>query len=125
MRKRPVFSRRRPNAHVIALNDGTPSYGRAFAQVELKSATGYDGEDWAKVKTLRPGRFRIQPATLLGDAPKDLVRVFEGKVRHEVTRIVADIENPATWPAYIAKVGHKCYPSESITEQLMTRLGDR
>jgi hypothetical protein len=30
----------------------------------------------------------------------------------------------ATWPAYIAKVGHQFYPAESLTEQLMTRIGE-
>ncbi len=27
------------------------------------------------------------------------------------------------WPAYIAKVGHKFYPNESITEHFLTRIG--
>jgi hypothetical protein len=35
-----------------------------------------------------------------------------------------DAAIPPSWPAYIAKVGHKWYPAESVTEQLMTRLGE-
>src|SRR5205085_5164216 len=50
-----------------------------------------------------------------GDAPKDFLLIYnhgrKNKARmHE-------------WPAYIAKVGHKLYPNESITEHLLTRIG--
>ncbi|MDQ2841009.1 MAG: HipA domain-containing protein [Acidobacteriota bacterium] len=51
-----------------------------------------------------------------GDAPKDFIHVYcSGTGRRD---------NPDTWPSYIAKVGHKWYPSESVTEQLMTRVGE-
>lgn len=60
----------------------------------------------------------IKDVTLTGDAPKGFVRLYEferdGKVRRN---------NPATWPLYIAKTGHKWYPEESITEHLLNRLG--
>lgn len=60
----------------------------------------------------------VQGVTLAGDAPKGFVRLYEferdGKVRRN---------NPATWPLYIAKTGHKWYPIESITEHLLNRLG--
>lgn len=60
----------------------------------------------------------INDVTLTGDAPKGFVRLYEferdGKVRRN---------NPATWPLYIAKTGHKWYPVESITEHLLNRLG--
>lgn len=60
----------------------------------------------------------IKDVTLTGDAPKGFVRLYEfqrdGKVRRN---------NPATWPLYIAKTGHKWYPVESITEHLLNRLG--
>ena len=32
--------------------------------------------------------------------------------------------SPHNWPAFIAKVGHKWYPNESITEQLLTEIGE-
>jgi hypothetical protein len=55
-----------------------------------------------------------QPLT--GDAPKLFIREYEyGTVRKS---------KPQKWPAYIAKVGHKWYPVESITEQLLTDLGE-
>ncbi len=50
-----------------------------------------------------------------GDAPKDFVRAYaygDGLKSY-----------PKTWPAFIAKVGHKWYPNESITEHLITRIG--
>ena len=60
----------------------------------------------------------VKDVTLTGDAPKGFVRLYEfqrdGKVRRN---------NPATWPLYIAKTGHKWYPVESITEHLLNRLG--
>ncbi len=51
-----------------------------------------------------------------GDAPKDVIRmyIYDGKIRKESKK---------TWPTYIAKVGHKWYPNESITEQLISCIG--
>jgi hypothetical protein len=54
-----------------------------------------------------------QPLT--GDAPKLFLREYQyGE---------APKSKPKQWPAYIAKVGHKWYPVESIMEQLLTDLG--
>lgn len=53
--------------------------------------------------------------TVGGDAPKDLIRLYtfgEGKKG-----------NPKTWKKYIAKIGHKWYPNESITEQFLSVIG--
>ena len=50
-----------------------------------------------------------------GDAPKDVIRVYEyGKARKD---------NPKKWPKHIAKIGHKWYPNESITEHYLTYVG--
>ncbi|MEX2589735.1 MAG: HipA domain-containing protein, partial [Chitinophagales bacterium] len=54
-----------------------------------------------------------QPLT--GDAPKLFIREYDYGV--------APKRSPQKWPAYIAKVGHKWYPVESIMEQLLTDLG--
>lgn len=51
-----------------------------------------------------------------GDAPKDFIRVYEYGIGRRA--------KPKSWPAFIAKVGHKWYPAESATEQLMTRVGE-
>jgi hypothetical protein len=52
---------------------------------------------------------------LAGDAPKLFIREYKYGVACKNT--------PTRWPAYIAKVGHKWYPVESIMEQLLTDLG--
>jgi hypothetical protein len=66
-----------------------------------------------------PARYLVQSTSVLsihGDAPKSFLRIkeyVEGRPRGK----------PSRWPAYIAKVGSKFYPIESITEHLLTRLG--
>ncbi|MDP9203247.1 MAG: HipA domain-containing protein [Gemmatimonadota bacterium] len=68
------------------------------------------------IPSLRPWRYFLTDFTVSGAAPKNFIRVYDhtsGRRTH-----------PPSWPAYIAKVGHKWYPAESITEQLMTRLGE-
>jgi hypothetical protein len=53
--------------------------------------------------------------TVGGDAPKDLIRLYNyGEGRKS---------NPKTWKKYIAKIGHKWYPNESITEHYLTVVG--
>ncbi|WP_396171187.1 HipA domain-containing protein [Flavobacterium sp.] len=53
--------------------------------------------------------------TVGGDAPKDLIRLYTyGEGRKS---------NPKTWKKYIAKIGHKWYPNESITEHYLTVVG--
>lgn len=51
-----------------------------------------------------------------GDAPKDFIKLYQyGRVRRK---------NAKNWIGYIAKVGHKWYPNESITEFLMSCIGN-
>lgn len=65
---------------------------------------------------LRRGYFYKVEIDIGGDAPKNFIRVYEyGQCRRD---------KPKTWVAYIAKVGHKWYPAESITEYLMNRIGE-
>lgn len=52
-----------------------------------------------------------------GDAPKELMRVYEYEKGHKRAG------SPKSWPIYITKTGHKWYPSESITEYLLNRIG--
>ncbi len=64
---------------------------------------------------LKPNNYQVFDWTVSGDAPKDFIRVYEyGNARKS---------NKKSWIKYIAKVGHKWYPIESVTEQLMTRIG--
>lgn len=57
----------------------------------------------------------IVEGTVGGDAPKDLIKLYTyGDARK------SDIKN---WKKYIAKIGHKWYPNESITEHYLTTVG--
>ena len=65
---------------------------------------------------LRKGYYYAEANQVIaGEAPKDFIRVYQFGI--------ADRSKPRQWPAYIAKVGHKWYPNESITEHLLTKLG--
>lgn len=65
---------------------------------------------------LRKGYYyTVAGQAIAGDAPKDFIRAY--------TYGTANRSNPRKWPEYIAKVGHKWYPNESITEHLLTRIG--
>lgn len=77
--------------------------------------------DWrAHLPALVAGEFDLQSADFLsvhGEAPKGFLRIREkapGQNR---------IARRGDWPAYIAKVGYKWYPTESITEHFITRVG--
>jgi len=64
---------------------------------------------------LRNGRYYIVDVPVSGDAPKHFIRVYEyGKVKKAQRR---------NWIPYIAKIGHKWYPMESITEYMLNRIG--
>ena len=57
----------------------------------------------------------IKDVSVGGDAPKDLIRLYEYGCGRK--------SNFKAWPIYIAKLGHKWYPGESITEQLISDIG--
>ncbi len=107
-RKKPIFARRhrRQSAH------------RQLKPVAIKRLTGHEPKSWhGIVPHLRAGRYHIDDRPVGGDAPKDFIWVYrsaKGGVRPTDWR---------TWTAYIAKIGHQFYPAESVTEQLITRVG--
>lgn len=68
-----------------------------------------------KFETLKQKNFICLNETAGGDAPKDVIRVYEyGRCKKA---------QPKSWTKYIAKIGHKWYPNESITEHFMTQIG--
>jgi HipA-like C-terminal domain len=67
------------------------------------------------VPALKKRNYRTSSITISGEAPKDFICVYEYGICRR--------DRPRTWTQYIAKVGHKWYPVESITEQLMNRIG--
>lgn len=74
-------------------------------------------QNWHKhLLVLRQSNFYKESIPIGGDAPKSFIRVYEYGVCKK--------SKPKDWTAYIAKVGHKWYPIESITEYLMNRIGE-
>ena len=71
----------------------------------------------SRIPLLKKEHYQRLEKHIMGDAPKDFIRAYEFR-RGKVKRA-----NPRTWPRFIAKVGHKYYPNESITEHLITRIG--
>ncbi|WP_317897784.1 HipA domain-containing protein [Aurantibacillus circumpalustris] len=54
-----------------------------------------------------------------GDAPKNFIAVYHYEKNSSTRK-----SNSKTWPKYIAKVGHKWYPLESINEYLFNQIGE-
>ena len=70
-----------------------------------------------RLPCLRAGRYWTPNVNVAGDAPKDYIRIYEYGAGRRT--------NKRSWPAHIAKVGHKYYPNESVTEHLLTRIGQK
>jgi hypothetical protein len=84
---------------------------------KIENYSGYYFNWHGKLPPLRKNNYIIiEDKSVGGDAPKDFIIVYEygSGLR----------SRPNTWPAYIAKVGHKWYPMESITEYLLNRIGE-
>lgn len=86
-------------------------------KTDVEHNSGYSPNLMGLVEPIREGYYKSSDVAVSGNAPKDFIRIYEyGEARKR---------NPQKWPAYIAKVGHKWYPNESITEQFMTRVGQQ
>ena len=77
--------------------------------------SGFEINSQSALPPLRKGYYYVVDQAIAGDAPKNFIRAY--------TYGMGKRSNPRKWPAYIAKVGHKWYPNESITEHLLTRIG--
>src|SRR5690554_3953508 len=67
------------------------------------------------IKPMRKKYYKVLTESVGGDAPKDVIRFYQyGRGRRN---------NPKSWPKFIAKIGHKWYPNESITEHFFTSIG--
>lgn len=65
---------------------------------------------------LKRSNYRVLNLAVGGDAPKDFIQAY----------IYGDSKKVklSKWSKYIAKVGHKWYPLESISEHLLNRIGE-
>ena len=90
--------------------------GQRVSREEVINRSGFEIVIDGVLPPLRNGYYYTEvDQVIAGEAPKDFIRAYHyGK---------ADRSKPRKWPAYIAKVGHKWYPNESITEHLLTRIG--
>ena len=81
----------------------------------------YSGKSTLKgVPVIKPKNyFLLKGFTVIGDAPKALIRIYNYSKDNNYKKY-----HQNKWPLYIAKTGHKWYPSESITERLLCRLGE-
>lgn len=83
---------------------------RAEGEIEVVDVVNHSGfmpPGLSRLEPLRRGRYRLCDVAIAGDAPKDFVQIYEYGV--------AKRRSEGKWPQYIAKVGHKWYPMESIT----------
>ena len=71
------------------------------------------------VPRLKKGTWKVLDFSVGGDAPKNFIALYEYSRDSSVRKANSD-----TWPRYIAKVGHKWYPLESINEYLFNRIGE-
>lgn len=86
-------------------------------RASIENYSGFHLKWKGKIPPLRKGFYIVEEdISVGGDAPKDFIRLYEYGVGKK--------KNPKTWDAYIAKVGHKWYPIESITEYLLNRIGE-
>jgi HipA-like protein len=107
--RKPLFAPRHSGAK-------RSSRGRPLNPVVIKRWTGHEPDAWP-VPALRSGRFYVDERQVGGDAPKDFIWVYSTRRGGVCPR------DWRKWPAFIAKVGHQFYPAESVTEQLITRIG--
>ncbi len=89
-----------------------------FKHIKKLSYVNYSGfnSKFSKIEAVKKHCYCvIKDLSVTGDSPKDIVRLYEYghslKTKH------------TKWPIYIAKFGHKYYPLESITEQLISDIG--
>ncbi|HMP30915.1 MAG TPA: hypothetical protein PKD85_15015 [Saprospiraceae bacterium] len=78
--------------------------------VDVKNISGFIPQ----IKLIKKSQFHIVDIPVTGDAPKDIVNAYFYKKGEK---------RASKRYTYIAKVGHKHYPIETITEYLLNQLG--
>lgn len=85
----------------------------------LEKVSGDFAQIEGAIPKIKKKHYRIIPdTTITGDAPKELLRIYEYKEG------MRSIHNPHLWDLYIVKTGHKWYPYESITEYVLNKIGE-
>src|SRR5215813_6459185 len=92
------------------------SQPRTSARKAIRRFADYQIPWSSAIPALRRYTFKgVGDLSIPGDAPKDFVLDREYRPGHRTKR--------ERTGAYIAKLGSKFYPNESITEHLVTRIG--
>ncbi len=88
-------------------------------RAQLKEILGSPRDALRLIPSLKRSCYFVDRSigSIAGDAPKDFIRVFEPD------RPACSKTKKHSWVPYIAKVGMKHYPNESITEQLICDIG--
>lgn len=68
---------------------------------------------------LKKGYWKELDFSVGGDAPKSFIALYKYQKNSSIRKA-----NCNTWSKYIAKVGHKWYPLESVNEYLFNRIGE-
>jgi len=90
-----------------------------ITKAKVINVSGFDIHKPAAIPTLRPRNFVVvEEMSVSGDRPKDFIRVYEFGESN------CRRANSKTWIPYLAKVGDKWYPAESLTEYLLNRIGE-
>lgn len=89
---------------------------KILKRLQVENYSGLNLDSHRTIDVIRKCSFKIRNVAIGGEAPKDVIQVYQynGIIKKQ---------NHKTWPVYIAKIGHKWYPNESITEQLITEIG--
>lgn len=72
------------------------------------------------VQPLKRNHWKELDIIVGGDAPKNFLAVYEYEQKSSIRK-----SNVESWPKYIAKVGHKWYPLESVNEFLFNQIGEQ
>ena len=89
---------------------------KRIKKLDIIDYSGFNPKPGA-IETMKRNNYYVQTdISMTGDAPKDFIRYY-----HYGENIKS---NKKTWNQYIAKLGHKHYPNESITEYLLNRIGE-
>jgi HipA-like C-terminal domain len=95
---------------------------RKLTNTPIINHSGFKVPNLLSIPVLRPRNYyTIEDVSMSGDRPKDFIKIYEydATKQKQCTR-----QNPKTWIPYLAKVGDKWYPCESITEYLLNRIGE-
>ncbi len=92
-----------------------PPYFKHIKPLPILKKSGFIPK-YAKIYVAKKHQYTVvRDVAITGDAPKDIIRLYEYGIARK-----SDIKS---WSIYIAKLGHKWYPNESITEQFLTDVG--